>query len=439
MSKPLTSASLDDGDNNYLLHLYDALWENMRSKENRLWTFLSLYGAAVGLLFAGGQVSQVPGADLLAIMIVMGLSTWAVLIILNTNWWYYRNQLMVSRIEIRYPGAVKGVVPKIYNKNPNYRFDQLSEGSILLLTLLLFFLYSRTIWSYHAPGSISILQSLVVVVLLYVLFVFAAGYCLRLHESNIESYYSAKKDILEDASANPLPPDERLTLVTDQIRTRQNLDARRRVLLLLILIAGLFDFITYRNGIGGLWLSFVILFQAIAAVMFLVQKHFYRQGYSTDDLKRAYDLLKSIDPNDVTELNRIVERLEEKIKVRYTKDRVHKFWHGVWHMMLLVSLSAVIAIPALYKGNQKLRDDWRGTNAVSEGDLGQQITKMQNDVQDIQKTFNQLQQTNVQLQKHLLDEKLASYTKRDEAEQRFVTREELDKIIDARVKASTKK
>ena len=438
MSNPITPASLNEGDKNYLLHLYDALWENMRSKESRLWTFLSLYGAAVGLVFAGGQVSQIPGADLLAIMIVMGLSTWAVLIILNTNWWYYRNQLMVSRIEIRFPDAVKGVVPKIYNQNPNYRFDQLSEGSILLLSLLLFFLYSRTIWSYHSPGSINILQSLVVVVLLYVLFIFSAVYCLRLHESNIEAYYGAKKDILEDTMTKPLPPEERLRLLKDQTRIRQNLDARWRVLLLLILVAGLFDFITFRNGISPVWLSFVILFQAAAAVMFLVQRHFYREGYSEEDLKHASDLIKAGNPNDVT-LNRVLEGLEDNIKVRYTKDKVRRFWHSVWHMMLLVSLSAAIAILALYKGNQKLRDDWRGSNAVNAGNLGQQITKMQNDVQNIQKTFNELQQSNVQLQKQLLDEKLAPYTKRDEAEQRFVTREELDKIIDARVKASTQK
>jgi len=438
MNGTLTSASLNDGDKDYLLHLYDALWENMRSKENRLWTFLSLYGAAVGLVFAGGQVSQIPGADLIAIVIVIGLSTWAVLIILNTNWWYYRNQLMVSRIEIRYPDAVKGVVPKIYNQNPNYRFDQLSEGSILLLSLLLFFLYSRTIWSYHTPGSINTLQSLVVVVLLYVLFVFSVGYCLRLHESNIESYYGAKKVILEDATTRPLPPDERLRLLKDQTWTRKDLDARWRVLLLLMLVVGLFDLIIYRNGISPLWLSIIILFQAAAAVLFLVQRHFYREGYSKEDLKHASDLIEAGNPNAVT-LNRVLEGLEDSIKVRYTKHKARRFWHSVWHVMLLVSLSAAIAISALYKGNQKLHDDWRGSNAVSAGDLGQQIIKTQNDVQNIQKTFNELQQHNVQLQKQLLDEKLAPYTKRDEAEQLFVTRAELEKIIDARVKAGSQR
>src|SRR5918912_2151070 len=117
----------DKNGKEFHMHIYDALWENMRSKESRLWTFLSIYGAAVGLVFAGGQVSDIPGADLFAIVIVMALSTWAVLIILNANWWYYRNQLMVSRIENKYPDAVKGIVPKIYYENPTYRFDQLSQ------------------------------------------------------------------------------------------------------------------------------------------------------------------------------------------------------------------------------------------------------------------------------------------------------------------------
>ena len=428
--KPDTS----NGDNEYLLHLYDALWENMRSKENRLWTFLSLYGAAVGLVFAGGQVSQIPGADLFAIIIVMGLSTWAVLIILNTNWWYYRNQLMVSRIEVKYPDAVKGVVPKIYNKNPNYSFDQLSKGSILLLSLLLFFLYARTIWSYHAPASIDSLQSLIVVVLLYVLFVFSVGYCLRLHESNIEAYYGAKKVILEDAAGAPLSAHEKLRLLADQTTARRAQDGRLRVASLLTMVAGLFDFIAYRNGIGEFLLTISILSQVTALVMFLVQRHFYLQRYSERDLKlaKSVNVRTAADAERVEELKGALEVLEDEMQLKRMKNQSRKFWHGAWHIMLLVSIPAVMTISMLSITNQKLREDWTGGKRASASDLGQQINKIEGDLRSIRESFNELSQSNVQLQQQLLDEKLTPYTKRDEADRRFVTREELKQLIESK-------
>ena len=433
MSTNLTPGAAGNGNRDYLLHLYDALWENMRSKENRLWTFLSLYGAAVGLVFAGGQVSQIPGADLFAVVIVMGLTTWAVLIILNTNWWYYRNQLMVSRIEIKYPDAVKGVVPKIYNENPNYRFDQLSENSILLLSLLLFFLYSRTIWSYHAPGSIDTLQSLVVVVLLYVLFNVSAIHCLRLHESNLEAYYGAKKAILEDESVTSLTSDQRVKLLTDQTKARRELDPRLRILLMLVLVAALFDVIVVRNGISSSSLLAVISFQAVAALLFLAQRYFYRQSDIEDDSNGAVELNKNaICDTQRDELNRVLNTLEDKMSMRRTKDKSRKFWYGSWHIMLLVLASAAITIPGLYRSNQKVRQDWIGQVPISANDVGSQINKLQQELQNVQKSFNEMQQSNVQLQKQLLDERLIPYTKRQEADQRFVTREEFNKMLESK-------
>jgi hypothetical protein len=410
----------DGSGKEFHMHIYDALWENMRSKESRLWTFLSLYGAAVGLVFAGGQVSQIPGADLFAIVIVMALSTWAVLIILNANWWYYRNQLMVSRIEVKYPIAVKGVVPKIYYENPNYRVDQLSESSILLLSLLMLLLYSRTIWSYHHAGTIYNLQSLFVVILLYVLFILSVDYCLRLHESYVAAYYVAKKVILNDETA-PIEPsvDARLELIKDEIATRKILDVRTYVLFLLAVVAGFFDFVIYRNGITLEWLGAIIGIQVLAAVIFLVQKRIYRQSYSEEELKAA-------------KCDQQVTSLESKLKL------TDKFWYRPWHMILLMLISAIIAASHLYRNSQKLQEDWNGTKATLVTDMGEQINKMQQDFQGLQRSYNELQQSNVQLQKRLLDEKLKPYTTREESEQRFITREEFNKFSNKRPQQNNK-
>jgi hypothetical protein len=421
-----------DENKEFLLHLYDALWENMRSKESRLWTFLSLYGAAVGLVFAGGQVSQTPGADLFAIVIVMGLTTWAVLIILNSIWWSARNQLMVSQIEKRYPKGIKGIVPRIYYNDPQFSSEQLSERIVLLLSLLLLLLFSRTLWSYHNLGSISNLQSLAVVILLYLFFILSAGYCLGLHESNIRAYYAAKKTILEDAlladpSTQTLQVGERLKLLADHVKVRQDLDVRAHVLGLASLVALLFDFIIYRNGVRSVWLAGIILAQVAAVVVFLVQRWLYRQPYSERDWK-SIDNVKDTNPATPETLASL-KKMEEGMRSTPQRTRL---------LVCVVLISAGLAAFPLYKGSQKLQEDWRGSKTVSGHDLGEQISKMQQDLQNVQQAFNEMQQSNLQLQKELLDQKLAPYTKLQEADQRFLTRDEFSKFRESQAKQKGK-
>lgn len=412
----------------FLMHLYDALWENMRSKESRLWTFLSLYGAAVGLVFAGGQVSQIPGADLFAIVIVMGLTTWAVLIILNSIWWSARNQLMVSQIEKQYPKAVKGIVPRIYNADPQFKSEQLSERIVLLLSLLLLLLYSRTLWSYHNLGSISDVQSLAVVILLYVFFVLSAAYCLGLHESNIRAYYGAKKIVLEDEllenpSTETLQVGARLKLLADHVKARRDLDVRLHVLVLVCLVALLFDFIIYRSGVGFIWLMGIILVQVVAVVVFLVQRWLYRKPYSETDWKNA-DAVKNAIPPAVDTVASL-----DNMEVRMGANPRRTRW-----LMGLVLVSAGLAVFPLYRGSQKLQEDWRGSKTVFGKDLGEQINKIQQDLQNVQQSFNELQQSNLKLQTQLLDQKLAPYTKLQEADQRFLTKDEFSKFVESQAK-----
>jgi len=417
-----------DGNKEFLMHLYDALWENMRSKESRLWTFLSLYGAAVGLVFAGGQVSQIPGADLFAIVIVMGLTTWAVLIILNSIWWSARNQLMVSQIEKQYPRAIKGIVPRIYNIDPQFRSEQLSERIVLLLSLLLLLLYSRTIWSYHNFDSINNLQSLAVVMLLYVFFILSAGYCLGLHESNIRAYYDAKKTILEDASLDEpstqtLQVGERLKLLADHVKARKDLDVRFHVLGISCIVALLFDFVIYRNGVRSLWLAGIILVQVVAVVIYTVQRRLYRQPYSECGWK-SLDAVKNTNPTALETLESL-KKMEAGMEPYPWRAR---------SLVCLVLMSAVLAVFPLYWGSQKLQEDWRGSRTVNEKDLGEQINKIQQDLQNVQQSFNELQQSNLKLQTQLLDQKLAPYTKLQEADQRFLTKDEFSKFVESQAK-----
>lgn len=487
----------------FLLHLYDALWENMRAKENRLWTFLSLYGAAVGLVFAGGQASQSKGADLFVLIIVMALTVWAVLIVLNANWWYYRNQLMVTRIESRLPDAVKGVVPKLYYEDPVYRFDRLYKSSILVLGILVYLLYVRTIWSYHNMGAFDTVQSLLAVLLLYVLFVCSTMYCLAQHEATISLYYSAKRDLFKEG--NNYSPNARLSIVRDENKARKAMSARPHVLLLLLLVGSVFDLVLYRNGVNGRWLVSLIITQSVAILFFCLQWHNYRRELkATDSLKAAMETMETLlwlgdpsqqnqaelvkqitalnkhldaatesttnvktseeskaalndvkrgltelksalakKPNNASDVANKTKETEELLKVlqeRVVQDIEGGLKEGKGALSKAVDLGFVLAIfitaflPGSYFGlkHEKIQKDWRGEEAISVEEIGTRLDKAREDFKSIQDSYERLKQSSGERQQRELDERFGRYLEKREAQESYVTKDELETRIPAK-------
>lgn len=184
---PLTPDTKD-----FLLHLYDKLWENMGSKEGRLWSYLAIYGAAVAIALGVGEYA---GAQLYGSLVAMALTVWAVLIVVNANWWQQRNRLMIIQIEKRFggDGGLNGIVPKSY-QDGYFGFDRLYRGSTLILTGIAFFLYLKTLFKFRAGPVDSNL--LVVSGLLYALFAAAVAYCAAEHHTYIRNYYVSKAELL---------------------------------------------------------------------------------------------------------------------------------------------------------------------------------------------------------------------------------------------------
>lgn len=188
---------MDTDAKDFLLHLYDKLWENMGAKEGRLWSYLSVYGAAIALSLGVGQYA---GAELYAVTIVLALTVWALLIVINANWWYQRNRLMVTQIEKKFTpsGAVDGVIPKSY-RDATFNFDRLYRGSVLVLGAIAALLYLKLMWEHHGPDGFPNVEVLVAVGLLYSLFLISTMYCVAQYESYIDSFYTTKKTLLEEA------------------------------------------------------------------------------------------------------------------------------------------------------------------------------------------------------------------------------------------------
>lgn len=296
--------STDDKDNNeYLLHLYDQLWENMRAKENRLWSFLSLYGAAVGLVFAGGQASGLPGAELFVLIIVMGLTTWAVLIILNANYWIRRNLLMVRGIEKRFPGIELGIYPREFPEEKRGNFDTLYRGSILVLCVLLLLFFARTIWPYRSPTSFDTFHIFLSIVLLYVLFTGTVLYCLRQHEDYTALHYATKREQL--LKAEQFKTLEWSSVLENELVERKRLSGRLYLLPVLLFVAGSFDLILIRNGYTSLYGIFP---QVLLIIAFICHWYMYRRPY---EITTALAPLRNADTELATELDTVKHDWEE--------------------------------------------------------------------------------------------------------------------------------
>jgi len=187
---------MDPDKKDFLLHLYDKLWENMYSKEARLWNYLALYGAGIAITFGAGKLA---GLELYALIFVLILTYWALLIVTNANWWYYRNLLMVTRVEREFESGLIGVVPKFYRENPPFQFDRLHRSTIhiLLITGTLFFM--KGVLEFRSVGSIVNRETVISLFVAYLIFALGPFYWLHFHEHFIRRYYESKIDLWVEA------------------------------------------------------------------------------------------------------------------------------------------------------------------------------------------------------------------------------------------------
>jgi hypothetical protein len=70
-------------------------------------------------------------------------------------------------------------------------------------------LYLKLMWEHHGPDGFLNVELLVSVGLLYSLFLMSTMYCVAQYESYIDSFYSTKKTLLEEAGGMTLPEIEK--------------------------------------------------------------------------------------------------------------------------------------------------------------------------------------------------------------------------------------
>ncbi len=189
-----------DRKDEFLLHLYDKLWENISSRENRFWTFLAVYGAAVGLLLGTNLPANLKPY---AMVLVLALTVWAILIVNAADSWQRRNLLMIARVEQKFDGASDGILPRIY-KLDRYRVEYLTRASILILSFIAITMYVRVMWPFIGETPIQSIGGLLAMVTIHVGFVAAVVYCVHQLEGSMRVLFDTRGSLLaERLETNP--------------------------------------------------------------------------------------------------------------------------------------------------------------------------------------------------------------------------------------------
>jgi hypothetical protein len=382
---------MDADRKDFLLHLYDKLWENTTSKENRLWSFLSFYGAALALAFAGGQVS---GQELPALIVVIALTLWAALIVLNANWWYARNHLMVTRVESAFGGARDGIIPESY-RDPKFRLDGLHRGSIIVLGTVSGLLYVTVMWRYMKVGSIETWFTLGVIIVAYVLFSLSIRYVVREHERHLRSYFEAKQELWREANRaaglDDNPAEIATLLLPQQIQSRR--ETKLRWVALALFTAGTIGFgaVSARNQedvrfalVSGVLVLLILVICIRRNVQYL-----------------ALDL-----------------RMEGVHEYHFERVRNEGRLRGRWFMVvlsILFSLSVAVNAIGVAKGNPRLHQDaGRLASGESLGSIGGRLKRLEDELEKTRREVAKYEREDVATQTQLLSRRLDSYVTREE-------------------------
>jgi hypothetical protein len=172
------------------LRVYEKLWENIIHKENRLWTFLAIYGAAVGFIVSQ-ELEKLGEFRYPAYIALLLLTYWAAEIIIDSDWWSIRNRVMVRGLEQKYATHLQGVVPTMYN-SVGYRGESLHTASMAVVSIVGLVSYGVAVdVIFDANENLKRLWA----VALYLFSVIAVVRCLHMRERRLHDYYYVFRDL----------------------------------------------------------------------------------------------------------------------------------------------------------------------------------------------------------------------------------------------------
>jgi len=113
----MTSSTLDKRDE-FLLHMYDAFWNNVSRAENSAWTMVAVYGALIaGVGLARSVITSTGAAFVLIVFGYVGSCLSA-----SANLWFRRNLTLIGRIETNFlrESDYGSLIPSQYKKSRRF-------------------------------------------------------------------------------------------------------------------------------------------------------------------------------------------------------------------------------------------------------------------------------------------------------------------------------
>lgn len=395
-----SAATPSTNDRDFQLQLYSRLWENVNAKESRVWTFLSIYGAAVGLALTSNAVERI--GPLLASVVLL-LTGWAIHLVINADWWSHRNRLMIGGVEETFPSACIGIIPSFYSREePWFRIDRLHQVSILLMVVLATLVYGRVTLDLSKVTGIQSGIVAIQLIAMNLIYLAIAAMALARLEANLGEYYATWRDLTGRERAD------------EWSRERQNRWQNRwRIWAAVLVVAAclLFD-LCFLCNTSGQAVCFVVIAAVAQCISFALYVHLSSKYYS-----------KSLP---------FAERRDHDVPawdwVRQDDGSYHlrKRRLQFWAFGLLVIASVVAAIPVF--ANQNLQ-----APSTTAADLLDEIKSVDARLKEIRATANAQQRREFE---NLLQEYLKSstadqtYINKQNAEE-YATKVELQQRITA--------
>ena len=176
-----------DNFTSYLIDYREGLWLSIRQKENGVWQFIAFFAGAIVLLTSlfdiGNQSFTFLSVALISIIVLL-VSSWGILIILDANYWQNRNLWIISNIEVKIlkeRNELGKLIPKNY-ATPNFRYTNSYTFHIYLLFIISnFIMLGNLIFINNLGNNIGIQDLLVSAILIII----SCGLMLFINEKDV--------------------------------------------------------------------------------------------------------------------------------------------------------------------------------------------------------------------------------------------------------------
>ena len=200
-SKPIID---DKGKQDYLLDYRNGLWTAIRHKEGGIWQFVSFFAGAIvviaGILQNKDLLSSlgIIQISLLSTVVIL-VSFWGLIIILDANYWQSRNLWIISNIEWRFlkDDGIGTIIPKYY-ATPDFRYANLYAMHMHFLSIIVTFVFVGTAGIMLQAMNILGFQEVVVIGLFGLLVNGFIQYVLEKDNSWVKEYYSVRGSSVGD-------------------------------------------------------------------------------------------------------------------------------------------------------------------------------------------------------------------------------------------------